>query len=210
MKLTDYTIKQFEDELASSSPAPGGGSAAALCGATGAALASMVANLTLGREKFKDAEEAMREVLSRADALRGEFLALAEEDTTAFNAYMAAAKLPKATEEEKAARGLALERAAAGAADVPLRTLEACAALAELAKEAADFGNPNVLSDAGVAALLALAAAKSAAFNVRVNLPGIKDAPLVDECRARMARALEATEAWAGETERKLEVSLPR
>lgn len=210
MKLTDYTIEKFAEELASASPAPGGGSAAAICGALGAALASMVANLTVGREKFKSAEDTMRKVLVRADAMRGDFLALAEEDTEAFDAFMAAWKLPKSTEEEKVARSYAIESAAATAAEVPLRTLEACAALAGLAKEAAEFGNPNVLSDAGVAALLALAAAKSAAFNVRVNLPNIKNTSLVDEYRVRMTRGLETTKELAEETERKLDTALPR
>lgn len=210
MKLVDYTIDTFAEELASASPAPGGGSAAALCGTLGAALTSMVANLTVGREKFKDAEETMQSVLSQADALRSDFLALIDEDTEAFNGYMAAWKLPKATDEEKCARKQAIDTAAVAAADVPLRTLETCAALAKLAKAAAESGNPNVLSDAGVAALLAVAAAKSAAFNVRINLPSLKDEAFANECRIRMEKALEKTEAFAKETEGMLDQALPR
>jgi len=210
MKMSDSTIEQFAEDLAGASPAPGGGSAAALCGALGAALASMVANLTLGREKFKESEEIMRGVLDRANPLRRRFLDLAEEDAAAFNAYMAALKLPKATDEEKAARSAAVASAAAHAAEIPLRTLEACAELARLSKEAADHGNPNVMSDAGVAAVLAIAAAKSAFLNVRINLPGIKDAGAADNCRARAAAAMDAVAAMASETEKTLDAALPR
>lgn len=208
MKLTDYTIEQFAAELASGSPAPGGGSVAALCGALGAALASMVANLTVGREKYRDSEEAMRRVLSRGDALRADFLALIDEDAAAFDAYMAARKLPRGTDAEKTAREEAVEKATKMATTVPLRTLEACAGLAELAREAALHGNPNALSDAGVAALLAVATAKSAAFNVRINLPGIKDGAFAADCRARMTSALAETDRLAREAGAKIEAEL--
>ena len=208
MKLTDYTIEKFIAELASDSPAPGGGSVAALCGALGAALASMVANLTVGREKYKDSEEAMRRVLAQASGLHADFLALIDKDTAAFNAYMAARKLPKETDAEKTARAEAIERATQNATTVPLRTLEACVPLAELAREAAACGNPNALSDAGVAALLATATAKSAAYNVRINLPGIKDGDFAEGCRTRMAAALSEVDRLTREVETKMETAL--
>ncbi len=208
MKFSDYTIEKFVAELASDSPAPGGGSVAALCGALGAALAAMVANLTVGREKYKDAEAAMRDVLARANGLHATFLALIDEDTAAFNAYMAARKLPRETDAEKAARAAAIEEASKTATDVPLKTLEACVPLAELAKEAAALGNPNALSDAGVSALLATATAKAAAYNVRINLPGIKDGAFVETCRARMAFALSEVDLLAREVEAKMEAEL--
>lgn len=208
MKLAGLTIEQFTAELASGSPAPGGGSVAALCGALGAALASMVANLTAGREKYRGSEETMQRVLTRGDALRADFLALIDEDTAAFDAYMAARKLPRETDAEKTARAHAIESATQTATTVPLRTLEACVPLAELAREAAAFGNPNALSDAGVAALLATATAKSASYNVRINLPGIKDGDFAADCRARMASALAKIEAAALETEAKIKTAL--
>lgn len=190
MKLTKYTIEDFISELASSSPAPGGGSVAALCGALGAALASMVANLTVGREKFKEAEPAMKSILERSAALRQEFLSLIDEDSASFDAYMTARRMPKETEAEKAERAEAMATAAARATLAPLRTLELCVELALLSLQAERDGNPNLRSDAGVAAALARAVAISALYNVRVNLPAITDPDFAEHCRARAESAL--------------------
>lgn len=174
--LAEKTVNGFVAELASDSPAPGGGSVAALCGALGAALSAMVGRLTVGRERYKSAWPIMESVIARSDALAAGLLALMEEDTAAFNAYMAARKLPKDTEEQKQIRSQAMAAASVRTTEVPLATLEACVALIELAGLAAESGNPNAVTDAGTAALLARAGAGAAAYNVLINLPGLSDA----------------------------------
>lgn len=201
MNFEKQTIQLFLDELASDAPAPGGGSVAALGAALGAALATMVANLTVGREKYKESWDAMAGARDRSEPMRKRFVELMNEDTEAFNAYMAAMKLPKETDEEKAARRSAMEKASKGATKVPLETLELCVSLAETAHTAMLNGNPNAASDAGVAALYAQAAGKAAALNVRINLPSIKDETFAAEVRNRMTRALDALAKLCRETE---------
>ncbi|AER66108.1 Glutamate formimidoyltransferase [Thermovirga lienii DSM 17291] len=181
MKLAELTVKAFTDELASSSPAPGGGSVAALAASLGSALSSMVGRLTVGKEKYKDNWESMEKVIESGDALKDRFLKLMEEDTEAFNDFMAAMKMPKDTEEQKAARSKAMQEGLKKAVQVPLETLKACKALAEIALTAAEKGNPNAITDAGTAALLAKAAGIAAAYNVRINLGSIKDEAFVSE-----------------------------
>ncbi|MDR1966356.1 MAG: cyclodeaminase/cyclohydrolase family protein [Synergistaceae bacterium] len=190
MAFASGTVKKFLDDLASDSPAPGGGSVAALGGALGAGLVSMVSRLTVGREKYRGNWEAMEAILSESEPLREKLAFLMDEDTKSFNALMAALKLPKESEAEKSARREAIEDASKASTEVPLATLEACAGIAKLASNAARLGNPNAASDAGSAALLAEAAGKAAAYNVRINLPGIKDAAFVSKARERMKRAL--------------------
>ena len=208
MNLVDYPVEKFIAELASSSPAPGGGSVAALCGALGAALVAMVSNLTIGREKYRGVEITMRHVLGRANDLHVGFLALIDEDAMAFNAYMEARKLPKETESDIAFRAEAMEFALKNATNVPLKVMEVCVSLAEIAREAATHGNPNALSDAGVAALLAAATAKAAAYNMRINLPGIQDKNFVEKGQARMTSALSKVDLLVREVEAKLEEGL--
>lgn len=191
MEFEKMSLQAFVDELASDSPAPGGGSVAALCGAMASALVSMVANLTVGKEKYRDSWAIMEEALVKSESLRGEFLKLMNEDTESFNSFMAAMKMPRTTDEEKAARKKAMGEASKAATEVPLRTLEACAKTSELAIAAAKHGNPNTVSDAGSAALLADAAGKAAAYNVRINMPGLSDEEFKEECRSRMSCALE-------------------
>jgi len=191
MGFETQKVSEFLDLLASDAPAPGGGSVAALCGALGAALVSMVANLTIGKEKYKDNWDDMRAVLKRSETLRAEFVKLMDEDTEAFNNFMAALRMPRDSEEQKAARKEALGGAAKTATEVPLLTLEKCAELTVLAAEAIKLGNVNAVSDGGSAALLAEAAGKAAAYNVRINLPGIADKDFEAGCRSRLANALE-------------------
>lgn len=164
----------FLGELASSSPTPGGGSTAALSGALAAALVSMVCNLTIGKKKYADIEQEMRRVLKNSESLRLELTQLIEEDASVFNGVMAALRLPKDTEEQKAKRKATLETALVDAATVPLAVMEKCVAVAKLARTAGEKGNTNAVSDAGVAALLARAGAHAARLNVEINLPGIK------------------------------------
>ncbi len=174
--LVGMTLRGFADELSMESPAPGGGSVAALCGALSAGLSSMVANLTVGKKGYEKAAKTMIRTALRAQALKDECLALVDLDTQAFNKVMDAFRLPKATEEQVREREAAVEAATKEATLVPFRTLEAALQLMLLAAKAVRDGNRNSLSDAGVAALTAQAAAEGAFYNVRINLPGIKDA----------------------------------
>ncbi len=183
--LTRKTLHEFTQELASDSPAPGGGSVAALAGALAAALAAMVGRLTVGKEKYKDSWAEMERVRDEADALSGALLSLVEKDTEAFNAYMAAMKLPKDTDEAKASRKQAMQQAAKGSTEVPLRTMELCRDAAKLGEKAAKHGNVNALSDAATAVMLARAGCQAAYYNVLINLPGITDASFAEQSKTR-------------------------
>ncbi len=173
--LVDMEIKDFMDELSRDSPAPGGGSVAAINGALGASLASMVANLTYGKKKYKDFWEDMLRIGKEAQELKYKFLKLVDEDTKAFDAFMAALKLPKKSEEEKRIREEKIQEATKNAIEVPMQTLKLSKDIMELADELADKGNVNAISDAGVAALSGYTAAYSAYLNVMINLGGLSD-----------------------------------
>jgi len=173
------TIKMFLDDLASSSPAPGGGSVAALSGALGAALTSMVCNLTVGKKKYADVEPDMKKILVQSEELRTTFTALVEKDTVAFGKVMEAYGLPRETEPQKALRGAAIREATKEATLVPLEVMKHCIDALALAQEAASRGNANSISDAGVSALMLHAACESAALNVRINLNSIDDSDFV-------------------------------
>jgi len=186
MMLTEKPVTIFLDELSSSAPAPGGGSAAALSGALGAALVSMVCNLTLGKKKYADVQEDIEALLEKSEALRKELTDLLEEDVKAYTAYSKAAKMPRQTEEQKAERATARQEALKGATDVPLRIAEAAVKVMYLCRPAAEKGNVWAVSDAGVAVLLAEAALRSAALNVLINLGSLKDAEFVAARRAKL------------------------
>lgn len=167
--LTDSTIKEFLTALSSSSPVPGGGSASALSGALSASLLAMVCNLTIGKEKFAAVERKAKDIKLKAEKMRVRFSALIEEDAAAFNAVIAAYKLPKATEAEKQARTTAVQKALTHAADVPLETARLALEALELSKSLVEIGNPLTLSDVGVSALLAECAVQGALLNVDIN-----------------------------------------
>ena len=186
--LVSLDLQAFADEVSMDSPAPGGGSVAALCGALSAALSSMVANLTYGKKGYEESGEGMKRVAVRAQELKDELLRAVDLDTRAFNRVMEAFRLPKGTEEQNREREAAVEDASKGAALVPLGVLAAAAELIELAEVVARKGNRNSLSDAGVAGLTAQAAGEGAYYNVRINLPGIKD----ERFRTRTAKQAEA------------------
>jgi glutamate formiminotransferase/formiminotetrahydrofolate cyclodeaminase len=188
--LVAMTVRDFADELSSSSPAPGGGSVAALCGALSASLVAMVAALTWTKTGMEAARPAMKVAGTDAQTLKDWFLGAVERDTEAWNAVLAAMRLPKKTEEEIAARAGAVECAGQGAAKVPLDVLEAAIRALELSLHAVKDGNPNSVSDAGVAGACALAAAEGAALNVRINVPALTDRSVADEYLARQAGAL--------------------
>lgn len=192
-RLVDLRIPEFLDETSSDSPAPGGGSVAALCGGLSAALAAMVGNLTANKKDYADRAKAMAETARRAQAAKERFCALIDEDTDAFNAVMAAMKLPKKSDEEKAARARAMEAANQGATRVPLETLELTLEAALACEATARDGNPNSVTDAAVGGLCARAAARGAYYNVVVNLQGITDAAFLSSTRAAADAALART-----------------
>jgi glutamate formiminotransferase/formiminotetrahydrofolate cyclodeaminase len=174
--LQAMRVYEFSDELSSDSPAPGGGSVAALSGSLSAALSSMVAALTWTKKGLEDRKPKMKDLGNRAQALKDWFVESVDRDTAAFNAILAARRLPKKTEEEQATRVGALERANQEATRVPLNVLERSVEALELALGVAREGLEASASDAGVAGACALAAAEGAALNVRINLPSITDA----------------------------------
>ena len=209
-KLVRMSVRDFARETASESPAPGGGSVSAAMGAFGAALATMVANLSAHKRGWDDRWKEFSDIAEKGQAVMNELVALVDEDTAAFNRIMDALGLPKGTPEEKAARAAALEEATLYAATVPLKTMEASLKALPLALEMARKGNPASASDAGVAALAALAAIRGAALNVRINAAGLADksaaAPLlaradeiIAEGTALQAQVLEEVDKHIGE-----------
>jgi glutamate formiminotransferase/formiminotetrahydrofolate cyclodeaminase len=193
-RLVRMSIKGFVAETASESPAPGGGSVSAVMGALGAALATMVANLSSHKRGWDERWKEFSDVAEKGQALVKELTALVDEDTAAFNRIMDVFAMPKGTPEEKAARDKAMEEATFYAASVPLKTMEASLKALPLALEMAQKGNPASASDAGVAALAATAAVRGAAMNVRINAAGLKDgasaAPLLERASQIEAEAL--------------------
>jgi len=192
--LTDKTVTQFLDELASNSPAPGGGSVAALAGAAGAALASMVCNLTIGKKKYADVQDEMTLVLRQSEQLRKELALLIDKDTEAFNTVMAAFSLPKGTDQEQAARSAAIQEATKSATLIPLQVMKVCDQAMAQALTVAQKGNKNSASDAGVAALMLRAGCAGAALNVRINLGGLTDASFVQQISQQYKSILQNVE----------------
>lgn len=176
---TRKSMHAFLDEVASSAPAPGGGSVAALAGALGAALTSMVCNLTVGKKRYAEVEDEMKKVLAQAEHLREQFTGLVERDTHAFNKVMEAFALPKDTDPQKALRAAAIREATKEATLVPLEVMKHCIDALALAQVVAARGNANSVSDAGVSAIMLHAALEGAALNVRINLNGLDDADFV-------------------------------
>jgi formiminotetrahydrofolate cyclodeaminase len=196
---THGSIQTFLDDLASERPTPGGGGAAALCGAIGAALVSMVANLTIGKKNYEAVSEDLAAVNAKAEALRAELIHAIEEDVAAFNSVMGAYGLPRGTDEEKAKRTAAIQAALKDATQAPLRVVKACFEVIRLSATVAEKGNLNVISDAGVAVLAANAGLRSAALNVFINAKAIKDRDFAEkqiaEVNALLAQAAETTES---------------
>ena len=190
MTLTDKPVTIFLDELASNAPAPGGGSAAALSGALGAALVSMVCNLTLGKKAYADVQDDIKDLLAQSEALRQQLTDLLEEDVKAYTGYSKAAKMPRATDEEKAARATAMQAALKVATDVPLSIAETAVKVMDLCMTAAQKGSKWAVSDAGVAVLMAEAALRSAALNVLINLGTLRDQEFVANRRAKLESLL--------------------
>ena len=186
--LAELTVRDLTERLASRAPVPGGGSASALAGALGAALVEMVCELTVGKPEYEDVDAVARQISASAGELRGSLLAAAEEDAAAYLDVVAARRLPRDGDEERAARKAAIGEASVAATEVPLRVARLATEVLELAASIASVGNRNAVSDAGAAALLAAAAARGAALNVRINLPSLPEAhPLRADAAARLA-----------------------
>jgi glutamate formiminotransferase/formiminotetrahydrofolate cyclodeaminase len=203
------TVSGFVAAVASSAPVPGGGSVAAHVGSLAAALAEMVAGLTIGRKKYVAVDADMKDLAASAVTLGARLSALVEEDAESYTLVSSAYKLPKDAPEQAAARDAAIQTALVRAAEVPLETARACVAVAKLAAICAQKGNTNAVSDAGVAALLAEAACKGAAYNVRINVSSMKDpqmgkalateaSKLVHECASAAIDAISAVERAIG------------
>ncbi len=185
MPIVNHSIEQFIMLLASKEPAPGGGSASALLGAVGSALSSMVINLTIGKEKFKEQETILQEMLKEIESLQNEFLSLIEEDTTAFNKVSRAYRMPKETEEQKEARREALEKALKDASLIPLSIMEMGLSVLKLLEKCVGNTNPNVISDIGVSVLCLKSAIQGSWLNILINLKYIKDESFIKETRGK-------------------------
>ena len=189
--LMDMTLRDYSNVLASSEPAPGGGSTAALSGVLGAALTMMVVNLSIGKKSYESLDERIKtEFMKEAEnikALQQELSGFVDEDTKAFNKFMEEMKLPKDTEEQKLLRKKKMQEASLYALQVPLKTAESCFELLKNQGSIARYGNKNAVSDVGVGALLALSGLEGAILNVNINLPGIADEAVrseaYDKCR---------------------------
>ena len=208
-KLVDMTCRGFADETASESPAPGGGSISAYMGALGAALGTMVANLSSHKAGWDERWEFFSEWAERGQRVMQELLALVDEDTAAFNGIMAVFSMPKSTDEEKALRAEAMQRATLYATQVPLRTMKSAMKVFDVVEAMACQGNPNSVSDAGVGALAARSAVMGAWLNVKINAAGLEDraaadrlldeaAALAEACRMREAAVLAVVDEKIG------------
>ena len=184
--LASMKINDILSELASSSPAPGGGSVAALAGALGAALSSMVCNLTIGKEKYIDVQDEIKDVLLKSEKIRKELTELIDKDTAAFNDVMKAFKMPKETDEQKKVRSKTIQEGYKTAAKIPLETAQICEKIFDLALVIAEKGNKNSITDTAVSALMAKAGVESAIFNVKINLGSIKDEKFVEKISSEL------------------------
>lgn len=200
----DMTLRDYSDVLASSEPAPGGGSTAALSGVLGAALTMMVVNLSLGKKSYEALDEQIKEQFMKeagnTKLLQAELTGFVDEDTKAFNKFMEAMKLPKDTEEQKQVRSGKLQEASLYALQVPLKTAESCFELLKNQLTIAKYGNKNAISDVGVGALLALSGLEGAILNVSINLPGISDETVRTEAHDKCRRMAEAGRRLQRET----------
>lgn len=186
MKITD-----FLEELGSNSPAPGGGSISALAGALGGALTAMVCRLTVDNSKYAGVQGEVQALLAEADKLSTRLADCVDADTEAFNQVMAAYKLPKATDAEKAARSEAIQKAMQHAADLPLGVAECCLKVLAISGRALKIGNANAASDAAVAGLMAHAGLHGALYNVKINLGSIKDEKFLANTQTKVSAIIE-------------------
>lgn len=206
--IKDDSIQKFLDDLASKAPTPGGGSAAAIMGAMGAALLCMMCNLTIGKKNYEAVEDEMKEILARAEDLRTQLTDLIRADVEAFGQVMAAYGLPKETEPQKQARNQAIQEALKTATEIPLACAKACAEVVRLSRTVTDKGNRNVVADAGVAVAASHAALKSAALNVHVNTSAIKDEAFVTSRQEELHGLLAGMDELSEEVYRRVQSKL--
>ena len=206
--LVARQVTGFVDELSSASPAPGGGSVAALCGSLSAGLSAMIAALTFNKKGMEKQQKTMEEVGRRAQALKDWFLLAVDRDTDAFNQVLAALRLPRVTGDELATRNEALESANQAATRVPLEVLGRSVEALDLALVVAREGNPTAVTDAGVAGACALAAGEGAALNVRINLSSLTDAAWINSTESAATELIERCRALATEVRETVESAL--
>jgi formiminotetrahydrofolate cyclodeaminase len=192
--LADLTVADFLDQLASSAPTPGGGSASALAGALGAALNSMVCQLTLGKPEYAAVAAETQRLLDESEAARAALAFAIEADAGAYGRVVAAYRLPRSTDQERSRRKRAIHDATMEATREPLDAARVCGQVLDLCEQLIKIGNPRLLSDVVVAALLARAALEGAAANVEVNLPTLGDDPFAAEARAELAHLRQGRE----------------
>ncbi len=189
--ITRRPLDEFLNDLASGAPTPGGGSAAAIMGAMGAALLSMVCNVTIGKKGLEAVESDMRAVRDESERLRARLTSMVAEDIAAFDGLMKAYRLPKANDEEKSRRAEAVQSNLRAATETPLACARACAEVVTLARHAAEKGFAGVVSDAGVGVLAANSALRSAALNVYINTPSLKDRAYAAAATAEIEQLLD-------------------
>lgn len=185
------SIQRYLDDLASARPIPGGGSASALSGAMGAALASMVCRLTLSKTGYEEVQSEIEHILEQTELLRTRFATLLQEDIAAYGRLVAAYRLPRATDQERLERAATIQKQLLEAAAVPLEVVERAAQLMQLCQRIAEVGNTNVLSDIVAATALADASAGGATSMARINLRSLKDTKLAGELEERLTTALQ-------------------
>ncbi len=197
--IKDDSVQTFLDQLASKASTPGGGSAAAIMGAMAAALASMVANLTVGKKNYENVQGDMEKMLRQTEDLRGKLTDMINADVEVFDKVMAAYGMPKESDEEKNQRSNAIQTALKEATDVPLECAKLCAEVIRLCEPMAEKGNTNVISDAGVAVVAGYAALRSAALNVYINVGNIKDKEFAEDRRQQLEDTLEGMDKLTDE-----------
>ena len=197
MLISTMMIGEYIELLGSDAPAPGGGSASALCGAQGAALITMVAGLTIGKPKYAEFDKLNQNAINEGDGLCRRLTELIDRDTEAFNELSAAFKLPRETEVEKAKRSAAIAEATLGATEAPFEMMELALKAISLCKAMTGKSNPNTASDLGVAALNLLSCVKGAWLNVLINLSGVKDAEKVKHFKTEGQRIIDTAQKEA-------------
>ena len=205
--LTKLTVTGFVDEVSRDTPAPGGGSIAALAGALGSALASMVVNLSIGKGEYDDDYEDLCALAEKAQGIKDDLLRAIDADTEAFNEVIAAMRMPKDSAEQQARRAEAIQAGYKTAAEVPLRTAELCREVLDLCQDAANIGNQAVMSDAGVGALMAFAGVQGAIHNVRINLPHTRDDAFIADINERQGELLSESKALCDSIQGQVEQS---
>lgn len=206
--LVNMTISDFADELSTDSPAPGGGSVAAVCTALSGALSAMVSNLTFDKKGYENVWQQVKELAENGQEVKKQSLYAIDKDTQAFYDMMDAMRLPKKTDEEKAKRAEAIQKATKNAILVPLETIEIAHQAAEIAKQISAIGNENALSDAGVAAITANAGAKAAFLNIKINMPGIEDESFKKDITEKAEMLCDQIDKLALETEKSIKTKI--